>query len=70
MRIVNGKKIETAMRRPPENAMRPPAEPKEEIPKPKHVGGGWYLVGEEKIQGKDAAYEAWHGLFANSAESR
>ncbi len=75
MKIVNGKKLETAMRRSPENAMRPPAEPKEipfmddvEIPKPKHLGGGWYRVGDEKVRGKDAAYELWHKLFANTVE--
>ncbi len=64
---------ETTSVKPPEKAVQP--EPEEipfkddiEIPKPKHLGGGWYQAGNQKIRGKDAAYELWHELFANTVE--
>ena len=57
MKIINGKRIESAMREPPRNAMRPKAEPKKIYPK--HTGGGWYeLSNGEKVQGKDNAIQA------------
>jgi hypothetical protein len=56
---VNGRKqkrLETAMRKPPGNAMVPEAEPK-------HIGGGWYLLsGGEKIRGREEAIIAQRGL--------
>ena len=42
--------IETATRSAPENAAR-----RTTAPEPRHVGGGWYDVNGERVQGKDAA---------------
>ena len=39
--------VETATAKPPENAMMPK-------PKPKHIGGGWYLTADgKKVRKKD-----------------
>lgn len=55
MILVNGekkKRPETAMRKPPGNAMMLEA-------KPKHIGGGWYqLSNGEKIRGRKEAVAA------------
>ena len=47
-----GLATETASVKPKENAMMPKAEPKA---KPKHLGGGWFEVRGQKVQGKEAA---------------
>ena len=46
-----GMATESATAKPPENAMMPKAAPK-------HLGGGWYEVRGEKVQGKEAAEAA------------
>ena len=49
--VAAGLAIETAATTAPENAVMPKA-------KLKHLGGGWYEVRGEKVQGKEAAEAA------------
>ena len=44
---IGGRVTETASAKPPENAMKPKADPK-------HIGGGWYLTSDgKKVRKKD-----------------
>jgi hypothetical protein len=53
---IGGRVKEAATVKPPENAMMPKAEPKAEPKaKTKKLGGGWFEVRGQKVQGKEAA---------------